>query len=198
MEAWYGNRQDHHHLPDRSGQKLAGQVAIATAIWNCARRRTSGTGGRRLAVVRRRAPSHSPAPCAVYRSLASIPRRNDGSIRSCSRVGLGGVTGRSRLHNAQHREYCAPTAGCHRCAEEVVDLAKIGDCLHVPTVDAKQKAITRSDNSYKPLPAFRELRSEARLETTPTLPHSPDILLSYFLGFELNPAPTRLQPLYHL
>ena len=30
----------------------------------------------------------------------------------------------------------------------------MGDCLHVPAVDSKQKAVTRPDNSYKPFPAF--------------------------------------------
>src|SRR5215470_53326 len=80
----------------------------------------------------------------VSRSRSSFPFLRRPSCHSFGRLFVG-------FHGPQHRKHCIPTARCRWGAEEFVDSAKISDCPHMPPVHTKYKAVSRPDDSYKPL-----------------------------------------------
>src|SRR2546422_6869261 len=55
------------------------------------------------------------------------------------------------LQNSQDRNYCVPVP-CRRWhAVQLVDLAKIADCLHVAAVHSKHELALRSHHPHQPL-----------------------------------------------
>src|SRR6266566_1783606 len=55
------------------------------------------------------------------------------------------------FQNPHDRKDCVPVARGHRRTEQLVDLAEIADCLHVPTVHSEHEPVLRRDHSHEPV-----------------------------------------------
>jgi hypothetical protein len=68
------------------------------------------------------------------------------------------------FQNPHDREDCVPVARCCRHTEKPVDLAEVGDGLHVPTVHSEYELLLRRDNSNQPLSIGRECDGQSSAE----------------------------------
>src|SRR6266403_2648915 len=62
------------------------------------------------------------------------------------------ASSRETLQNSHDRNYCVPIPSRSWHAVQLVDLAKIADCLHVTTVHSEHELPFGRNHSHQPLP----------------------------------------------
>src|SRR5438093_3626654 len=89
-----------------------------------------------------------PPPSSVFSgpSAWNIPP----SARDCISVALISLLFLLAFQYPHDRKDYVPVSCGRRHTEELVDLAKIADRLHVATVHSKDESVFRSDNSHEP------------------------------------------------
>src|ERR1700677_4171734 len=80
----------------------------------------------------------------AQKPLADVPS----SLCPCLRI---------TLQNPHNGKDCVPIACSRRHAEQLVDLPKIADRLHVAAVHSKNETVFRPDHSHEPIPVWRKI-----------------------------------------